>query len=541
MSDDKLKDLLRSMGSKLLGDDDDLTERKRIVSNGSQSNASNASSDGSVIVHKKFDQKLKDIQDEYEEDDEEQEQEQPLRIKTKAIIDEEDEEDDFNDYVIDSPLPPPKDLDPGKLYALYEFSGDDPSHCELDPDDAVILLNDQDSYWWLVKKEFDGKIGFAPAECLETYHERLARLNCWKNENLEKNSKSSLEFSSSSLNFNKNNSLNVSKSVSFSEDVLITDENYNKNEETDNEREEDYEDLYEEEQESNYDDYDDDYDFINNKKNTNDLNENSKNYLDTPSTERDEFASVSDNFPITPLTINKKPKPIKQQQQRPLSGSDFDDSPLVAPTAFFSVNNNTSGSIGTYSPSSSEFDSPGNTPPLQNFKKPLRNQILEDFEKKGNIPQSKGTTDMFQSIRMLDVLMNDELTSSEDLQSNPRNLSQNDTTLTFDDNDDDKLSSPISLDEEKKNLSNITNSTFVNSNTSLHITSSNTSIDNYENEDFDYDDDSTQKDLSFQSDETSSKNKRFSTHPEIEDIFKDSLTKMDELAEKLRLLNEQFN
>ncbi|KAK6881376.1 Bud site selection protein 14 [Candida tropicalis] len=32
----------------------------------------------------------------------------------------------------------------------------------------------------------DGKVGFVPAECLETYGERLARLNCFKNEELEK-------------------------------------------------------------------------------------------------------------------------------------------------------------------------------------------------------------------------------------------------------------------------------------------------------------------------------------------------------------------
>lgn len=32
----------------------------------------------------------------------------------------------------------------------------------------------------------DGKIGFVPAECLETHGERLARLNCHKNEEMEK-------------------------------------------------------------------------------------------------------------------------------------------------------------------------------------------------------------------------------------------------------------------------------------------------------------------------------------------------------------------
>lgn len=79
-------------------------------------------------------------------------------------------------------LAPPKELDPSKLYALYAFTGTDPSYCKLKQDEDCILLNDEDVYWWLVKRCKDGTIGFAPAEILETYRERLARLNSWKNE-----------------------------------------------------------------------------------------------------------------------------------------------------------------------------------------------------------------------------------------------------------------------------------------------------------------------------------------------------------------------
>lgn len=99
-------------------------------------------------------------------------------------IEEEDLEED-DDY---RPLPPPKELDPDKLYALYPFNGPDTSHCQLEQDEACILLNDQDAYWWLVKRCSDKKIGFAPAEILETFPERLARLNCWKNENMSTHS-----------------------------------------------------------------------------------------------------------------------------------------------------------------------------------------------------------------------------------------------------------------------------------------------------------------------------------------------------------------
>ncbi|SCU82991.1 LANO_0B08042g1_1 [Lachancea nothofagi CBS 11611] len=106
-----------------------------------------------------------------------------------------DEEDDDDDEMDDDfqPLAPPEEIDPNKLYALYPFQGPDPSHCQLYQDQGCVLLNDQDSYWWLVKRCDDGKIGFAPAEILETFPERLARLNCWKNENMSSHSVTSAQ------------------------------------------------------------------------------------------------------------------------------------------------------------------------------------------------------------------------------------------------------------------------------------------------------------------------------------------------------------
>lgn len=91
-----------------------------------------------------------------------------------------------DDFLPSPPSSPPRELDPSKLYALYDFNGPDSSHIELLKDDSVELLNDTDSYWWLVRRMRDGRVGFAPAEILETYKERLARLNCWKNEVLER-------------------------------------------------------------------------------------------------------------------------------------------------------------------------------------------------------------------------------------------------------------------------------------------------------------------------------------------------------------------
>lgn len=123
--------------------------------------------------------------------------------------------DDDDDLLLspEPPRSPPREIDPDKVYGLYDFSGPDPLHCTLSRDEPVYLLNDEDNYWCLIKKlskeermavislrlngseviprdpfedeEYE-KIGFVPAECLETYGERLARLNCFKNEELEK-------------------------------------------------------------------------------------------------------------------------------------------------------------------------------------------------------------------------------------------------------------------------------------------------------------------------------------------------------------------
>lgn len=133
----------------------------------------------------------------------------PADLVDEDLFDEYDyeEDDDDDDVELLPPSPPrspPREIDPDKLYGLYEFSGPDPLHCTLSRDEPVYLLNDDDDYWWLIQKLSkeergtdengkeeegieDGKIGFVPAECLETFGERLARLNCFRNEELEKN------------------------------------------------------------------------------------------------------------------------------------------------------------------------------------------------------------------------------------------------------------------------------------------------------------------------------------------------------------------
>ena len=48
----------------------------------------------------------------------------------------------------------------------------------------MVLLDDSNSYWWLVRVVKDGSIGYLPAEHIETPTERLARLNKHRNVDL---------------------------------------------------------------------------------------------------------------------------------------------------------------------------------------------------------------------------------------------------------------------------------------------------------------------------------------------------------------------
>ncbi|AOA60684.1 Bud site selection protein 14 [Komagataella phaffii CBS 7435] len=110
----------------------------------------------------------------------------------------------INDTLPSPPSFPPKELLPDRLYSLYNFQGPDSGHITLKKDDAVQLLNDDDGYWWLVRKiNIDDpsakNVGFAPAEILETYTERLARLNCWKNEEAERTNKEIILGSNSTI------------------------------------------------------------------------------------------------------------------------------------------------------------------------------------------------------------------------------------------------------------------------------------------------------------------------------------------------------
>ena len=84
-------------------------------------------------------------------------------------------------YLSSSPSINEEEIDFQYVYALRTFVATEQGQANVYKGDAMILLNDSNSYWWLVRLVKDSSVGFLPAEHVETPSERLARLNKHRN------------------------------------------------------------------------------------------------------------------------------------------------------------------------------------------------------------------------------------------------------------------------------------------------------------------------------------------------------------------------
>lgn len=90
--------------------------------------------------------------------------------------------DTSSDEDIDIMPENPATLDRSLHYAIQKFQGPESSHCPLQKNEECVVLNDEDVYWWLVRRVKDGRIGFVPGELLEGWTEKLAKWNTYINE-----------------------------------------------------------------------------------------------------------------------------------------------------------------------------------------------------------------------------------------------------------------------------------------------------------------------------------------------------------------------
>lgn len=106
-----------------------------------------------------------DVYEEYDEDLDDLQQQQ---------------EDDQDDTGSELSIPDPN-IDFDMVYALHTFAATVEGQASVVRGDALTLLDDSNSYWWLVKVLKTAEVGYIPAENIETPHERLARLNSHRN------------------------------------------------------------------------------------------------------------------------------------------------------------------------------------------------------------------------------------------------------------------------------------------------------------------------------------------------------------------------
>ncbi|KAL5381120.1 hypothetical protein DPSP01_007376 [Paraphaeosphaeria sporulosa] len=74
-----------------------------------------------------------------------------------------------------------EDIDFEFVYSLHTFVATVEGQANATKGDTMVLLDDSNSYWWLVRVVKDNSIGYLPAEHIETPTERLARLNKHRN------------------------------------------------------------------------------------------------------------------------------------------------------------------------------------------------------------------------------------------------------------------------------------------------------------------------------------------------------------------------
>ena len=107
-----------------------------------------------------------------------------------AMYEEEEEEegeggefdDEFDEEELSSsPSIPDENINFDLVYALHTFVATVEGQATVNKGDNLMLLDDSNSYWWLVRVVPSQEVGYIPAENIETPYERLARLNKHRN------------------------------------------------------------------------------------------------------------------------------------------------------------------------------------------------------------------------------------------------------------------------------------------------------------------------------------------------------------------------
>nr|GAT60953.1 predicted protein [Mycena chlorophos] len=107
---------------------------------------------------------------------------------TDSLLEIDSDADELEEFVESSSsslsLPLNETIDFDLVYALHAFPADLEGQANVAKGDSLFLLDDSNSYWWLVRVLKTEQVGYIPAENIETPLERLARLNKHRNVDL---------------------------------------------------------------------------------------------------------------------------------------------------------------------------------------------------------------------------------------------------------------------------------------------------------------------------------------------------------------------
>ncbi|KAF9907405.1 hypothetical protein EC991_010965 [Linnemannia zychae] len=122
--------------------------------------------------HDELSEEIEDDDDDFDDDVEEDEGDEEM-------MDEEDDEEGSEAISLTE-----DDIDFNLVYAFHTFVATQEGQASVVRNDSLMLLEDANVYWWLVRVLKTGVIGYIPAENIETPFERLARLNTYRNVSL---------------------------------------------------------------------------------------------------------------------------------------------------------------------------------------------------------------------------------------------------------------------------------------------------------------------------------------------------------------------
>ncbi|KAJ7052482.1 hypothetical protein C8F01DRAFT_1221841 [Mycena amicta] len=115
-----------------------------------------------------------------------------------SVLEDSDNEDqeefmDDEDDASSSLSIPNESIDFDLVYSLHSFAATVEGQANVVKGDSLFLMDDSNSYWWLVRVLKTQEVGYIPAENIETPFERLARLNKHRNVDLASATQSELQ------------------------------------------------------------------------------------------------------------------------------------------------------------------------------------------------------------------------------------------------------------------------------------------------------------------------------------------------------------